>query len=53
MEIMNQERYEEYRQQLKEHGFAVFETVVNTPNSETYIKLEDRLGPMPWNFLKN
>lgn len=53
MEIMNQERYKEYRKELKLNGFSVFETAINMPDYETYRKLEERFGTMPWNFLKH
>lgn len=52
MEIMTQERYQEYRQQLRNKGFSVPETIVNLPDEKTNNILEERIGPMPWNLLK-
>lgn len=48
MEVMTQERYKEYRQNLKDQGYSVFETIIDYPTEETFIKLEGIFGPMPW-----
>ncbi len=52
MEVMSQERYKEYRKSLKDQGYPVFETISQIPDEETYKKLEERIGPMPWDLLK-
>lgn len=53
MEIMSQERYKEYRQSLKDQGYRVYETKTLVPDEDTFNKLEQRIGKMPWNALKN
>ena len=52
MEIMNQERYLEYKKQLKEQGYNVIETITNHSTEETYKILEERIGSMPWNLMR-
>ncbi len=49
---MTQERYQEYKQQLRDQGYNIPETTTNYPNEKTYKLLEDRIGPMPWNLIK-
>lgn len=51
MKYQTIEEYEAYHKQLKQQGYSV-ETTLVIPTEETYKKLEERIGKMPWNLIK-
>lgn len=49
---MTQERYQEYRKELKSQGFNHIDIIVDMPNEKTFKTLEQIFGSTPWDWIK-